>query len=106
MGREVESPSGIGELYEGETKLGTARYSITVYQDTHFIQTFGSGSQEIDGLGRITGVIEPEPPLSALEFVLRNAELSLKLEDGRWWDFLFTNDSGDAVNRGPRTPTQ
>ena len=98
-GRVLEQLSGVGELFEDGNRLGLARYAITVYQQTHTVG-FGAGRHEVDGLQRISGVIDPEAPLSTVGLMLRDTKLSLHLEDGRWWDFAFTSNSGRAVNTG------
>jgi hypothetical protein len=98
MGRVVEQTSGDGEVYEGTQRLGRATYSIRVYQETQTVRTFGENVQQVDGIGRITGIVNPESPLSIFDLITRNAMLTLHLEDGRRWEFAFKNSDGDAVN--------
>ena len=96
MGRILEQASGIGEVYEGDEKLGTARYAITVYQETHAV---GNG-QDIDGLLDIRGVVEAQPPLNGFSLTMKDDPLSLRLKDGRWWDFVLKDSEGRALNAG------
>jgi hypothetical protein len=90
MGRVLEQASGVGEVYEGDKKLGTARYSITVYQE---MLDVGRG-QEIDGLCEISGLVEAQPPLNGFSLAMKDGPLSLRLTDGRWWDFVVRDSDG------------
>jgi hypothetical protein len=42
MGRVLEQLSGVGEIFEGDHRRGTAHYTIRVYQKTHAVGGFGS----------------------------------------------------------------
>ncbi len=99
MGRVLEEARGVGDLYEGETRLGEATYRITVYQETQSVGSFGaSGSQEIDLMKRISGDIDPAPPLDRFQIV--GKVLTLHLENGRRWDFVIANHT--AQNAGQK----
>jgi hypothetical protein len=97
MGRVLEQLRGFGRIYEGDTPLGNARYEVTVYQRTYTVRTFGT--RVVDGPKEVRGVIEPEASLSIAELMNRGAELTLRMDDGRRWDFVFLDARGIAANR-------
>lgn len=69
---------------------------------TQTVRTVGPTGREIDGLQRITGVVNPKPPLDIFGLLTRDAMSTLHLEDGRRWEFAFKDNGGNAVNRSGR----
>jgi hypothetical protein len=87
-----EEQAGIGELraLDGQAVLKNARYSLTIEH-----------AEIAGGLPYIHGSILNAPdagfPASAID-----AEVLLKLEDGREWDCRLTDSRGTLAPRGTR----
>ena len=87
-----EEQAGIGELraLDGQALLKNARYSLTIEHP-----------EIAGGLPYIRGSILNAPddgfPATAVD-----AEVLLKLEDGREWDCRLTDSRGTLVPRGTR----
>jgi len=96
MGRVLERVSGVGEIYAGETPAGKATYTVTVFQRTARTGTFGA-TDLVDGQTEIRGVVEPDDEVTISELMNRD-DLTLRMNDGRRWDFALVDAEGTAVN--------
>ena len=94
MQRLVEQPSGDGEIFDGQTLVGTAHYHLSVYQ--HFS---GSGYEDVPANLEVEGRLRPHG-VDVAEFHRRGVELTLRLSDGRALDFSFIDDEGRLRSTG------
>ena len=86
--RFVGSLSGVGEVYAGDVLLRSTPYRIFLFRD----DTRPDGAAEIDGHIDITGIAEA--------IVLAGPEdLTLRLEDGRWFQFTLADTNGKIVGK-------
>jgi hypothetical protein len=83
----VEQLAGVGNLSEAGKSLGERHYEIVVFQ-------------RASGLKGLRGRITPKDIHESSDFVIRDAELVLTLEDGRALDCYMFNNRGDILNRG------
>ena len=85
----MERITGISKVYRGENVLGEARYIFHLHPD-----------------GRVTGsVMEvtyatspegmPQIPMSFMDHKVGEPDLRLKLDDGRWVEFLCAHGNGE-----------
>lgn len=87
---ELERASGRGSVYtKDDTLLGEADYAIAVLQTVH-VERDG----RIPGLKDIEGWIEPIGPIAT--------PLTLHLQDGRRFDFFYSNSEGGIEDRAGR----
>ena len=94
--RVIEQLNDVGAILKSDgSELGERRYHLTVYQDMIDV---GHG-ETIPGLRRIEGRIDLEGR-EGFTFVFENAELTLRLRDGRSLPFFFSNSDGRIAARG------
>ena len=89
----IERLSGNGQVFRDEQKIAEVNYVIEITQEYLTISSL-EGESEVEERKRIDGqitVVEGERNLTSGEI------FSLKLEDGRKWNFVAT--SGDPVTR-------
>ena len=83
--KHLEDLIGTGpiQLKDGEP-VGEAAYELSIYQEVH-----DAGAEEVDGLRRIEGHVD-----GLDNFGLMGKELTLQLEDRRFFDFFIANRDG------------
>ena len=100
MMRLIDQPTGTGELYEDDRRLGAVHYSLNVYQ-----QFDESADRAVAGVQHIEGRVTAADQVDLLELSGRSAQLLLKLSDGRTVHFQIRDDRGNIVaNDSMTTP--
>lgn len=89
----IEAQSGTGHLLRAGVVLHRVRYRVDRYQG----MLEGSGLP-IPGLHRLEGTIEPEA--EALTPSIVGADLTLKLEDGRFVAITVVSQDGSILAEG------
>ncbi len=90
--RELETPTGTGEVYGDGKLLFRVKYSLRATQEILHID----GSSTVEGVRSVSGQLSP-PEDDPYAFLVREEDnLTLYLEDGRKLDF-FIIDSGGAI---------
>ena len=100
MMRLIDQPTGTGDLYEDDRRLGTVHYNLNVYQQfDEGADRAGGGVQHIEG--RLTAADQ----VDLIELSARNAKLLLRLSDGRTMNFQIRDGLGNVVaNESLTTP--
>jgi hypothetical protein len=95
MQRLIEQPAAEGDVLESGRRLGRVHYHLSVYQ--HFSDREGEAvPSHIEVEGRIT-------PIDAVDFGTlrrRDADLTLRLVDGRVLECRITRDDGTIRSTG------
>jgi hypothetical protein len=77
--REIETPTGRGKVFSGDTEVATVHYFIRITQ-----AIIVSDGEELPGRQQISGKINVVDGDRNIEI---GKHLSLKLSDGRTWQF-------------------
>jgi len=99
----LEQISGTGTVAgAGLTEPQKVRYEVVIRQQ--MVATEES-AERTPGVKSVGGKIwSGDDPFLAANLVSR--ELTLNMADGRVWDFIFVNRSGESTSRGGRIPEQ
>ena len=88
----IETFEGGGMVLQGDTEVGPARYYLVVQRET---------DAEKPGMYRISGLVELlDDGQFGARFDLVGETLTLRLEDDRRLDFVWTDLSGEAEAAG------
>ncbi len=92
--KQLEAPSGTGEVLNREQHLATARYHLRVQQEILVAEDILDPCQELEGIKRVGGFIEV---IDGERWLMAEGmdDLRLRLEDGRSLRFVVKN--GDLV---------
>jgi hypothetical protein len=89
MQRLVEQPSDNGEVFEESVRLGAVHYHLSVYQ--HFSDV---ENEPVPEHIEVEGRIVPRGDVDLADLHHRDAELTLRLADGRTLDFSMVDAEG------------
>jgi len=90
----VKQASGVGDLFDHDSRIGTVRYTLSIYQ-----HTLGPGGLPVPGLERLEGSIDVGGAISAEPLVGRT--LALKLADGRVLAIVLADAEGRVTSCAP-----
>lgn len=93
--KEIERPSGRGQLFDGAQHVADVSYRLLVTQTVHVSRMLDSSTQETEGLRSISGRIDVPDT-----YTLLGRELVLHMADGRALNVLLRNDRGDVLGNG------
>jgi hypothetical protein len=101
MQRLIEQPVDDGELMEGGRLLGAVHYHLSVYQ-----QFSTADDETVPAHLEVEGHITPLEPIDLPALRRRNAELTLRLADGRILECSAADETGAirSTGRGLHTP--
>jgi len=88
---------GVGELYEGSTRLGRVRYEVVAQERTQPAPRMGNPGARAPALGLVTGSIEPLEGLDLYPVFDRGTELTVILEGEQRWRFHLRGPDGQAM---------
>jgi hypothetical protein len=98
MMRLIEQPAGTGELFEQGRLRGTVHYALNVYQQ------YDEGHDEaVAGVQHIEGRLTPSGPIEISDVWNRDAELELRLSDGRTLTLQLRDAHGNVTVNGHLT---
>jgi hypothetical protein len=83
--RLLETPGGVGTVWEGNIEIAKVNYQLKVQQEVSVISTSGK-TEEIEGLKSMTGSISV---LKSTKQLWGTDKLILHLKDGRKIDFYI-----------------
>ena len=97
----IETFEGGGMVLQGDTEVGPARYYLVVQREMLDAGHQGDADAEKPGPYRISGLVEllADGQFGA-RFDLVGETLTLRLEDDRRLDFVWTDLSGEAEAAG------
>ena len=100
MTRRTGSLNGSGDVYEGTTRLGRARYEFSTF--TEYLDA--RPSPPLEGMSQIEGYIRPIDAMDLFRLATSDTTLTLHLEDGRRYDFFVEMDGrAHTTGRGLTT---
>jgi hypothetical protein len=93
--RLVEQPVGEGVILEAGAPTARAHYHLSVYQ--HFSDVEG---ELVPAAIEVEGRIVPPDGIDLIDLRQRNADLTLRLADGRFLDFSILDADGAIRSTG------